>query len=171
MSQAHEEGRKALSPGRAAAAPWTSCDGWLAPRLFTGVFPGALRLSSSCTLWCTATMYAAGDGTGTGHAREWRPHPSREAWPARAQRPRMPALPLLRLDEPESTTGVGASRAGRLMPNSGINKAQAPGSARLTPDYTFQENLREWDMGQADKKKSRRKAPCCHVAVLLLNVG
>lgn len=47
------------SPGRAPAAPWASCDCWLAARLRTGVLPGALRLSSSFMLWYTATTYAA----------------------------------------------------------------------------------------------------------------
>lgn len=54
------------SPGRAPAAAWASCDGWLAARLLTGVLPGALRLSSSFMLWYTATMYAAEGGTGPG---------------------------------------------------------------------------------------------------------
>lgn len=63
------------SPGRAPAAPWASCDGWLAPLLLTGVLPGALRPSSSCRLWYTATMYAVGQAQATGFSGRCPGHP------------------------------------------------------------------------------------------------
>lgn len=44
------------SPGIAPISPSTSWDTWLVHLLLTGVFPGALRRSSSFMLWYTATI-------------------------------------------------------------------------------------------------------------------